>query len=245
MENQFQSYLSAVLEANGHSLTEIQASRFERLTQEMLRVNESMNLTAITEPGQIAVKHYADCAALSDLPALGSSVADIGAGAGFPTLPLAILRPDLKITAVDSTEKRMNYVAGTAALLGLDGVSVKTARAEELGRKSDYRERFDFVTARAVAPLNILCELCLPLVREGGIFCALKAAGGKDELLLAERAAAVLGGTVKEIREFSLVDPSGDLSQEALRRVLILFEKTAPTPEKYPRRYARIQSDPL
>lgn len=245
MKNTFETHLSSVFAANGRHLTSIQGEKLVRLTDEMLRVNGEMNLTAITDPAEIAVKHYADCASVSDLPPLGATVADIGAGAGFPTLPLAILRPDLKITAIDSTEKRMRYVAKTAELLDLDGVCTRTARAEDLGKNSEFRQRFDFVTARAVAPLNILCELCVPLVRVGGLFCALKAAGGRGELVQAEQAASVLGACVKEIREFSLIDPEKVIPEDALSRVLIVFEKMSPTPEKYPRRYARIQSDPL
>ena len=239
------SVIQTAFRANNMEISPSQEERFSLLTEEMLRVNGSMNLTAITDPLQIAVKHYADCALLAQIPTEGVRVADIGAGAGFPTLPLAILRPDLKIVAVDSTEKRMRYVEATANLLGLDGVSVLTARAEELGRKSEYREGFDFVTARAVAPLNILCELCLPLVRVGGFFCALKAVGAREEMALAAQAAQTLGATVREMREISLVDPSGGTEESALRRVLILMEKTAQTPEKYPRRFARIQSNPL
>lgn len=231
--------------ANGRNLTQEQLDRFSRLTEEMLRVNEDMNLTAITKPSQIAVKHYADCASIADLPSFGARVADIGAGAGFPSLPLAILRPDLNITAVDSTEKRMRYVENTASFLGLDGVSVQVARAENMGKDEKFREQFDFVTARAVAPLNILCELCLPLVRIGGVFCALKAVGGREELKEAERAAALLGGGISQIREFSLEDPFGEMGNDSLLRVLILMEKKSPTPSRYPRRYARIQSDPL
>ncbi|MBQ5819675.1 MAG: 16S rRNA (guanine(527)-N(7))-methyltransferase RsmG [Clostridia bacterium] len=245
MDASFLPLLRDVFTANMRTLTAEQEARFLRLTDEMLRVNAEMNLTSITDPLQIAIKHYADCASVARFPEGGVTVADIGAGAGFPTLPLAILRPDLRITAVDSTEKRMRYVERTARLLGLDGVSVKTARAEEMGRDPAYRESFDFVTARAVAPLNVLCELCLPLVRRGGGFCALKAAGGRDELQEAERAAALLGAEVSEIREFSLIDPTGTIPEDALPRMLILFEKVAPTPEAYPRRYAKIQSKPL
>ena len=237
--------LQLVFSANGLPLDSVQEERFSRLTEEMLRVNGYMNLTAVKDPKQIAVKHYADCGMLSPLPKLGSTVCDVGAGAGFPTLPLAILRPDLKITAVDSTGKRMRYVAETAKTLELSGVSVLTARAEELGNGEEYRQFFDFVTARAVAPLNILCELCLPLVKVGGYFCALKAAGGREELDQATSAAEILGATLKEIREFSLVDPFGTIPEEGLKRVLILFEKTLPTPEQYPRRYPKIQKKPL
>lgn len=245
MEQNFETILSDVFTANKRNLTENQGRLFSQLTDEMLRVNQHMNLTAVTDPEEIAVKHYVDCASIADLPPQGATVCDIGAGAGFPTLPLAILRSDLQITAVDSTEKRMNYVSQTAQMLNLNGVRTLTARAEELGKDDAYRESFDFVTARAVAPLNILCELCLPLVKVGGCFCALKAAGGREELDQAKQAAELLGATVKEIREFSLVDPFGSIPQDALKRVLILFEKITSTPDQYPRRYAKIQSKPL
>ncbi len=245
MDNILIEKLNTVFTANHLPLTEDRAGAFSVLTDEMLRVNGLMNLTAVTDPGEISVKHYADCASMADLPAEGATVCDIGAGAGFPTLPLAILRPDLQITAVDSTEKRMRYVENAAALLGLKNVSVHTARAEEMGKAPGYRQRYDFVTARAVAPLNILCELCLPLVKVGGRFCALKAAGGREELDKAADAAGELGARVVEIREFSLADPFGTIPAEALKRVLIVFEKVSDTPEKYPRRYAKIQSKPL
>ncbi|MBP3301237.1 MAG: 16S rRNA (guanine(527)-N(7))-methyltransferase RsmG [Clostridia bacterium] len=237
--------LQEVFQANRLSLSDGQADSFSRLTEEMLRINQSMNLTAITDPYEISVKHYADCALMAEIPFEGATVADIGAGAGFPTLPLGILRPDLKILAVDSTAKRMRYVAETAALLGLSRVSTLTARAEEMGKKAEFRESFDFVTARAVAPLNMLCELCLPLVRAGGTFCALKAANGQEELSQAQKAVEALGGAVKEVREISLVDPKGIFPADSLKRMLILVEKIAPTPSQYPRRYARIQSNPL
>ncbi|MBO5248787.1 MAG: 16S rRNA (guanine(527)-N(7))-methyltransferase RsmG [Clostridia bacterium] len=245
MDQNFSTDLTRVFFANQLELSEEQGRLFSFLTDEMLRVNGQMNLTAVTEPREIAVKHYADCAAIADLPKIGDTVCDIGAGAGFPTLPLAILRPDLRITAVDSTEKRMRYVAETASLLGLEGVNTLTARAEELGKNTEYREAFDFVTARAVAPLNILCELCLPLVSVGGRFCALKSVGGREELEQAKNAGACLGASVTEVREFFLKDPFACMPRDALRRMLIVFEKTKPTPEQYPRRYAKIQSKPL
>ncbi len=245
MDNTFPQTVEKVFAANGLSLTEEQGEKFVLLTKKMLQVNGHMNLTAVTRPEEIAVKHYADCAAMANLPSEGATVCDIGAGAGFPTLPLGILRPDLHITAVDSTEKRMRYVAATAEELGLDEVSVLTGRAEELGKNPLYRESFDVVTARAVAPLNVLCELCLPLLRVGGIFCALKAAGGREEWAQAKNAAAVLGAKLKEIREFSLEDPFQALEPESLKRMILIFEKDSPTPEKYPRRYPKIQSKPL
>lgn len=245
MENAFKRHLFAVFEANGRSITQDETETFLRLTEEMLRVNQGMNLTAIVDPKEIFIKHYVDCASLCDVVPSDATVADVGAGAGFPTLPLSILRPDLKITAIDSTEKRMRYVMDTARFLGLNQIRTRTGRAEELGKQSEYREMFDFVTARAVAPLNVLCELCIPLIRTGGLFCALKATGGREELAQAEKAAEVLGARLKDFREFILVDPEKKLSEEALKRTLIVFEKICPTPDKYPRRYARIQSDPL
>lgn len=216
---------------------------FFRLTERMLVENKKYNLTAVTDPRGIILKHYADCVLAAHFLPPDLCVADIGAGAGFPTLPLAIVRPDLRVMAVDSTEKRMRYVADTAAMLGLPGVSVCVGRAEELGRKPAFRNSFPGVLARAVARLNVLCELCLPLTAPGGLFCAMKSEEGETEIQEAERAISLLGGTVERFEEYVLTDPRDSTS--SLKRTFILIRNNGASPEKYPRRYARIQSDPL
>ncbi|MBQ8345893.1 MAG: 16S rRNA (guanine(527)-N(7))-methyltransferase RsmG [Clostridia bacterium] len=211
------------------------------LTQRMLEVNRQMNLTAITEESAVILKHYVDSLTVSDLIPEGAFVMDIGCGAGFPTLPLAIFRPDLRILAVDSTAKRIAYVQETANLLGLSNVTALAARAEELGQSSDYREKADVVTARAVASLPVLAELCLPLVRVGGRFVAMKASKGEDELAAASRAVSLCGGKAAGCREISLLSRDG--SGET--RLLLTFTKDQKTPACYPRHFSKISKKPL
>ena len=194
-EKQFKSRLSRVFDSNGLSsmLNMERVEKFVTLTSYMLEENEKYNLTAIKEPDKIILNHYADCAALAKILPKGAKIADIGCGAGFPTLPVAILRPDLTILGVDSTQKRINYVNSAAKLLGLSGVCAICERAEELG-KGAYRESFDIVTARAVAAMRILSELCLPLVKVGGKMIAMKGKNAEFELAEAKKAISVLGG---------------------------------------------------
>ena len=192
----FKELLLALAEKNGCEayFEGEKADVFCRLTEHMLKVNESFNLTAIKEPARIALLHYVDSLKGADVFPEGARIIDIGAGAGFPSLPLAISRPDLEIIAVDSTAKRMRYVEETARMLGLTNVKTISARAEDLGKSRDFREKFDFATARAVASLPILCELCLPLVKVGGFFAAMKGKGASDEIALAQNAMKQLGG---------------------------------------------------
>jgi 16S rRNA (guanine527-N7)-methyltransferase len=210
------------------------------LTERLIEENEKYNLTAITEPDKVIVHHYLDSAMLSSHLPKGATVIDVGCGAGFPTLPLAILRPDLKITAVDSTAKRVNYVEESARLLGLDGVTAKVGRAEELGRDGTMREKFDFATARAVAEMRILAELCLPFVKVGGKFIAVKGKNAEFELQSAKKALAILGGRSPKTVEVTLKGGAEELSHP-----LIIVDKKERTPESYPRVYAQISKKPL
>ena len=214
--------------------------QFWRLTRRMLEVNESMNLTAVRDAASVVFLHYADSLMISDDLPHGATVCDIGCGAGFPSLPLAITRGDLRILAVDSTEKKVRYVAETAEYLGIsDRLSTLSARAEELGQ-SDLREGFSFVTARAVSNLRMLSELCLPLVKVGGAFLSMKGANWAAELANAEQAICLLGGTVEEQREFEI--RNGTVAE---KRALLVIRKTSPTPAKYPRSWGKIKSKPL
>jgi 16S rRNA (guanine527-N7)-methyltransferase len=179
--------------------------KFVTLTSYMLEENEKYNLTAIKEPDKIILNHYADCASLAKILPKGAKIADIGCGAGFPTLPVAILRPDLTILGVDSTQKRINYVNSAANLLGLSGVTAICERAEELG-KGAYRESFDIVTARAVAAMRILSELCLPLVKVGGRMIAMKGKNAEFELAEAKKAISILASLVHKKAAVSLTE---------------------------------------
>lgn len=238
----FISELTRVFKQNGLGglLNIDKCEKFFALTERMLTENEKYNLTAITEPSKIILNHYADCATLAERLPKGASIIDVGCGAGFPTLPLAILREDLSITAMDSTAKRVNYVGESARLLGLNNVTAVTMRAEDGAKDPKYRERFDFATARAVAEMRVLSELCLPYVKVGGMLIAMKGKNAEYELTSAKRAIATLGGGDVKCESISLVG-----TEEELTHPLILVKKKIKTPATYPRAYAQISKKPL
>ncbi len=212
------------------------AEKFEILAGDLLAAGEKMNLTAITDEDGIILRHFIDC--MTVLPYIKTSavsLADVGCGGGFPTLPIAVCRPDIKITAIDSTAKKPTFVDEMAKKLSLN-VETKAVRAEEYG-KSDGRAAFDTVVSRAVARMNILCELCLPLVNTNGRFIAMKGSDGQNELREAEKAIKTLGGEITEVGKFTLGD--------AGERRIIVIDKVRETPECYPRPYAKIKSRPL
>ena len=198
--------------------------------------NRVMNLTAISGEDESATKHFLDSAA----PALrfslsGARVIDVGSGAGFPGLPLKILFPDMRLALLDAQQKRVDFLAEVCAALGFSDVQCLHARAEE---SALLREAFDFALARAVARLNLLAELCLPFVRVGGAFLALKGPAVTEELAEAARAVKTLGAQTEEVFDYAVPD-------EALRHNIVILRKTAPTPKQYPRRFAQIKKSPL
>ena len=214
--------------------------QFYLLTVHLLTENEKFNLTAITDVDKIILNHYADCSTMSSRLKKGASIIDVGCGAGFPSLPLAIVRPDLKILAVDSTAKRVNYVAGTAELLGLTNLSTAVMRAEEGGKSPEYREKFDYATARAVAEMRVLCELTLPFVKLGGQLVAMKGKNAEFELTSAKKAIATLGGRDAKVE---MITVKG--IDESLTHPLIIIDKKERTPASYPRVFAQISKKPL
>ena len=222
-------------------LDDDKAYKLYLLTDHMLEVNKSMNLTAIKEEKAIILKHYADSLTICKYLPSNAKLADIGCGAGFPTLPLAIFRSDLKITAVDSTAKRINYVNETASLLKLSNVTAISARAEVLGASKEYRERFDIVTARAVASLPVLSELCLPLVKMGGLFIAMKAQKADEEALAAQNAIQKCGGDLLRTEIRSLTDDQVNFEN----RTIVLISKVSTTPKEFPRHFSKISKKPL
>lgn len=239
----FASHLQKTFAANGLSslLSKDCSEKLYLLTVRMLEENEKYNLTAITDPDKIILNHYADCATLASELKVGASVVDIGCGAGFPTLPLALVRPDLKILAVDATAKRIGYVEESARLLGLSGVKTRIARAEDLGKDPEFREKFDYATARAVAELRVLSELCLPLVKVGGKMVAMKGKNAEFELSGAKRAIATLGGRGTRCEMIELKALDGEVSTHPL----IIIDKKEKTPSAYPRAFAQISKKPL
>lgn len=205
----------------------------------LLEQNQVMNLTAITEPDQVAALHFLDSAALLNaLDFTGKSVVDVGTGAGFPGLPLRLLEPTIRLTLVDSLGKRVNWLEGLCTALGAENVACIHARAEELSLKPPCRDGFDVAVSRAVAPLNLLCELCLPYVKVGGMFLAMKSTGCEEEVSQAVSAVKCLGGIL--LPSFDYAIPGTDVTHRVIR-----VEKSAPTPKGYPRRWAKIQKAPL
>ena len=211
--------------------------KFFILTQRMVETNAVMNITALTTTDKIIPLHYADCVIAAKYIPENARVIDIGCGGGFPILPLAIVRPDLKLVGVDSTAKKIRYVQTVADELGLS-VTAVAGRAEEY--QAACRETFDVAISRAVARLNILDELCLPFVRIGGKFIALKGAAGDEERAEALAGIEILGGTLQTMQKYDLHLENG--SEE---RTLIEIQKTSPTPAKYPRAFGAIKKKPL
>lgn len=221
-------------------LSDEKIEKLYELTRIMLEVNASMNLTAITEEKAIILKHYVDSLTVSRYIPDGAKLIDVGCGAGFPCLPLAIFRPDLDITALDSTAKRIKYIDDTANKLNITNIHAVAARAEEYGKKDGYRESFDVATARAVAALPILSELCLPFVKVGGKFVSMKATQGEREVIDAKNAIKLCGGEVKSVDKLELLSEDGSES-----RTIISVTKVTSTPIKYPRHYSQISKKPL
>ena len=206
--------------------------------QRLLEKNQVMNLTAITDPAEVAKLHFLDSLALTKYIDLnGKRLIDVGCGAGFPSLPLKIAIPTLEITMLDSTEKRINWLKELTTELGVEARCM-AARAEDMAMDSDYRQKFDVATARAVARLNILAELCLPFVKVGGVFAAMKGADSEDEINEAKNAIKLLGGKIEAVEDYKI--PGTDVTHR-----VVIIRKNAATPREYPRKYAKIKKSPL
>ena len=197
-----------------------------------------MNLTAITEPEEIILKHFIDSISILKELEDGSKLVDVGTGAGFPGIPLSIMNPTLKITLVDSLNKRLIFLQEVINKLKLENIEIVHARAEEFGQNKKYREQFDISTSRAVANLATLSEYLIPLVKVGGKVISMKAAEAKQELNEAKKAIEVLGGTVEKVDEFSL--PQSDIG-----RTVIIIRKNKITPNKYPRKPGTPSKEPI
>ncbi|MFA0730484.1 MAG: hypothetical protein LKKZDAJK_002418 [Candidatus Fervidibacter sp.] len=237
---QMRRLLEQGLQGWGQRLSEAQWLRFERLTELLLAWNEWMNLTAITQPERIAVEHYLDSLTplAFGLIGEGMSVVDVGTGAGFPGLPLAILCPLSLFTLVEATGKKVAYLRQAVKELGLTNVEIVEGRAETLAHDRRFREGFDAAVARALGRLDVVLECTLPFVKVGGCAIAYKGPRSEEELPFGERAAGLLGGHIETVHRFNL--PGSEL-----RRVLIIVRKTAPTPSRFPRRAGIPSKHPL
>lgn len=221
----------------GLSFTEAQLEQFTAYYELLVETNKVMNLTAITEPEEVAVKHMIDSLLAFDTGFAGKTLADVGTGAGFPGVPLKIYCPQLQVTLIDSLGKRLKFLEQVIAALGLKGIRCEHARAEDAGR-SKHREAYDIVTARAVARLSVLAEYCLPLVKQGGTFIALKGSKYAEEIAEGKEAVKLLGGRLLSAEEVKL--PGLDDG-----RAIVKIAKLKATPKQYPRKAGTPEKQPL
>ena len=239
---QFNTLFEQIFTNNGLDayVNEQNSDTFARLCAHILEINKVHNLTAIRDVPGVITKHLADSLTIAPYIEKNATVIDVGTGGGFPTLPLAVARPDLRITAIDSTAKKIAHVQNTAHVFGFSGVSAIACRAEELAQ-TNMRESFDVATARAVSELRILCEITLPFVKVGGKLLAMKGASGEKELTDAKAAIQKLGGRLEQVHKFTLKDANGNEEE----RCIIEIRKITPTPNNFPRQYAQILKKPL
>lgn len=213
--------------------------KFKIYLEFLLEYNKHTNLTSITEPTLIAIKHFLDCLLVSKAVKISpnDTVIDIGTGAGFPGIPLKIQTPEIQVTLVDSREKRINFLKELSDKLGIHPEILST-RAEDLGKRDEYRQKFNIAVSRAVASLNILCEYCLPFVNVGGHFIALKGPNPEDEITNAKNAITKLGGEIEKVEKFELPEGNG-------KRSILVIKKVTSTSLEYPRAGTRIAKKPL
>ena len=209
----------------------------KRFGEMLVEKNKVMNLTAITEPADVATLHFLDSVAmLKEIDLSGKTVVDVGTGAGFPGMPLRIVCPAIRMTLLDSLNKRIDFLKEVCDELGYTDVDCVHGRAEEFAAK--HRESFDFATSRAVANFQLLTELCLPLIKVGGTFIAMKSVESDEELKAAEKAISILGGQVERTVDYQI--PGTDVTHR-----LVFIKKIKETPKKYPRAFAKIKKNPL
>lgn len=219
------------------SVSDAQIAQLEDFTARMLETNKVMNLTRITDPKEIAEKHLLDCASLLQIADFSQkSVIDVGCGAGFPGMPLHILCPSCRLTLLDSLGKRIRFLQGCIDGMQLSDIEAVHARAEEFAAK--HREQYDFAVSRAVAQLNVLAELSLPLVKQGGAFIAMKSKDSDDELEQAKKAIRLLGGEIEKVVDYTI--PHTDITHR-----LVVIRKKQHTPKQYPRPFRKISASPL
>ena len=222
------------------NLTTSSAEAMLKFMDFMLEWNEKINLTTITQHDEVIIKHFLDSLTVLATGEIrqNAKVIDIGTGAGFPAIPLRLARPDMKLTMLDSLGKRVNFLKDACKLTDIGNAECLHGRAEDYAQNPDYREAFDVATARSVASLNVLCEYCLPYVKVGGVFMAMKGVEIGEELKVAERAIALLGGRVKEVKNCPL--PFSDITHS-----IVMIEKIKKCPTNFPRKAGKPSKEPI
>ena len=229
------------LEQESYPIDAVKMEQYNRYLLLLQEWNNKINLTAITEEDEVYLKHFYDSLTLArfvDLNKPNLKLCDVGSGAGFPSIPLKILFPEIEITIVDSLKKRIRFLEILVEELALENVDLVHARAEDFGQKDEFRSAFDVVTARAVARLSVLAEFCLPITKEKGVFAAMKGSQGEEELEDSKKALKTLGGRLRTIETFELPEDAGE-------RSILLIDKVKKTPKKYPRQAGTPNKKPL
>lgn len=235
-------FKEVLLEVAKESQIELDATAVEKLNRYyelLVEWNQKMNLTALTEPYDVALKHFCDSILLLKFADIkeGSSLIDVGTGAGFPSVPIKIVRPDIRLCLLDSLNKRLVFLNEVVNELSLADVKIVHSRAEDGARKPELREKFDYATSRAVAQLNTLSEYCLPYVKKGGAFLSMKGKYSEEEIANSKKAIKLLGGKIEKVDTYNLIDSS--------ERTIINVRKIDKTDKLYPRTSAKIKSKPL
>ena len=236
--NEFSELMKLEFNAIGASINKEQIEKFYRYMEILLEWNQKMNLTAIVEPKEVILKHFVDSITIEGYIAQNAQVIDIGTGAGFPGIPLKLVRNDLNITLMDSLNKRITFLEEVVNKLKLTNIDAIHSRAEELAKNKDYREKFDVATSRAVAPLNVLLEYMLPFVKVNGICICMKGSSIENEIQESRKCLELLGGKIEKIDSF-------ELHENSHARNIIIVRKIKNTPNKYPRKAGMPTKEPI
>ena len=238
LKEEFAKKMKEISNEIGILLEEKQINQFYTYMELLLEWNEKINLTAITKPEEIILKHFIDSMTIAKYIDKNVTLIDVGTGAGFPGIPLKIIREDVEITLLDSLNKRINFLNEVINQLGLTKIQTIHARVEELGQNKKYREKFDYATSRAVANLSTLAEYLMPLVKLKGACISMKGSNVEEEIQASKKSILVLGGEIEKIEKFQL--PKSDID-----RNMIVIHKIKPTPQKYPRKPGTPAKDPI